>query len=79
MNRPFKPVGYLGLSVILMSLVLLMVFPSQAPWMMDGFFTPILAFEFVASKSEISQMFGFSGALDQQRFVAAMDLGNRRV
>ena len=74
-------VGFLGLLVIGMSIVLLMVFPSKAPWMMDGFFTPIIAFEFVQSQSEVCRLFGLSDSVDQlsmtQSMIRAMDFGNR--
>ena len=72
-----------------MGSVLLMVFPSKAPWMMDGFFTPVIAFEFIQSQSEVYQLFGLPGSLDQlpmgqmmsqemtQAMIKAMDLGNR--
>lgn len=69
--------GFLGLLVIGMSVVLLMVFPSKAPWMMDGFFTPIIAFEFVQSQSEVCQLFGLSDSPDQLSMIKAMDFGNR--
>ena len=77
MNRPFLKIGFLGLLVIGMGSVLLMVFPSKAPWMMDGFFTPIIAFEFIQSKSEVYQLFGSPGSVDQLSMIKAMDLGNR--
>jgi len=81
MNRPFLKVGFLGLLVIGMGSVLLMVFPSKAPWMMDGFFTPVIAFEFIQSQSEVYQLFGLPGSPDQlfmsQAMIKAMDLGNR--
>jgi len=77
MNKPFMKIGFLGLLVIGMSIVLLMVFPSKAPWMMDGFFTPIIAFEFVQSQSEVSQLFGLSDSPDQLSMIKAMDFGNR--
>ena len=70
-------IGFLGLLVIGMSIVLLMVFPSKAPWMMDGFFTPIIAFEFVQSQSEVCQLFGLSDSPDQLSMIKAMDFGNR--
>jgi hypothetical protein len=70
-------IGFLGLLVIGMSIVLLMVFPSKAPWMMDGFSTPIMAFEFVQSQSEVSQLFGLSGSPEQLSMIKAMDFGNR--
>ncbi len=77
MNKPFMKIGFLGLLVIGMSIVLLMVFPSKAPWMMDGFFTPIIAFEFVQSQSEVYQLFGLPDSPDQLSMIKAMDFGNR--
>jgi len=83
MNKPFMKVGFLGSIVIGMSIVLIMVFPPKAPWMMEGFATPIMAFEFVKSPGEVSKLFGL--APDQQSFtesmtksmIGAMDLGNK--
>lgn len=65
-----------------MSIVLLMIFPSSAPRMMDGFFTPIIAFEFVQSQSEVFQLFGLlpdalDGLSTTQSMIRAMDSGNR--
>ena len=81
MTKPFLKVGFLGLLVIGMGSVLMMVFPSKAPWMMDGFFTPIIAFEFIQSPGEVYQFFGLPGSPDQlsmtQAMIKAMDLGNR--
>jgi len=81
MNKPFMKVGFLGLLVIGMSIVLLIVFPSKAPWMMDGFSTPIIAFEFVQSQSEVCRLFGLPDSPDQlsmtQAMIRAMDFGNR--
>jgi len=77
MNRPFLKIGFLGLLVIGMSSVLMTVFPSKAPWMMDGFFTPVIAFEFVQSQSEVRKLFGLPDAPDQFSMVRAMDFGNK--
>jgi len=85
MNNPFRIVGFLGLIVIAMSIVLGTVFPSKAPWMMDGFFTPIIAFEFVQSKDEVKRLFGIAISPEQQSgtqsiappMIKAMDSGNR--
>ncbi len=76
-KRPFINVGYLGLLVAGMSIVLLAVFPSRAAWMMKGFYTPILAFEFVQSPDEVERMFGFPGTREHSTMLASMDLGNR--
>lgn len=70
-------IGFLGLLVIGMSIVLLIVFPSKAPWMMDGFSTPIIAFEFVQSQSEVYRLFGLTDSPDQLSMIKAMDFGNR--
>jgi len=70
-------IGFLGLLVAGMSICLMVVFPSKAPWMMDGFSTPIIAFEFVKSQTEVYQLFGLPDALDPLSMINAMDLGNR--
>jgi len=77
MKKPFIKVGFLGLIVIGMSIVLIMVFPAKAPWMMEGFATPIMAFEFVQSPEEVSKLFGLADTPDQQSMIKAMDLGNK--
>jgi len=75
-NKPFIKTGCIGLAVIAMSVVLLFVFPSKAQWMPKGFFTPIIAFEFIQSPEEVLQMFGGTDLFIQNKMVNAMDLGN---
>ena len=77
MNRPFMKSGIIGLLVIGMSIVLMTIFPAKAPSIMEGFFTPIIAFEFVQTPQEVKQLFGPSGSAIRQEMIAAMDLGNR--
>jgi hypothetical protein len=77
MNKPFFKTGIVGLLVLVMSVVLLAVFPSKAPRMPDGFFTPIIAFEFIETNAEVFQMFVSTDATIRQEIVNAMDLGNR--
>lgn len=77
MNRPLLNVGYVGLLVILVSIVLVAVFPSQAPRLPDGFFTPIIAFEFIETRAEVFQMFVDTSGTVRHEMVAAMNLGNR--
>ncbi len=77
MTKPFQKVGFLGITVIGMSILLVMVFPAQTPWMMDGFFTPVIAFEFVQSQNEVEQLFGEAGSQEQQSMIRDMDFGNR--
>ncbi len=77
MNRPFIKTGCIGVLVILMSIVLMRVFPKKAPVMPEGFFTPIIAFEFIQSRAEVVRMFGGSDIETRLEMVKAMDLGNR--
>ncbi|MBT4266729.1 MAG: hypothetical protein HN580_26330 [Deltaproteobacteria bacterium] len=77
MSRPFFKSGIIGILLIISSLALLKVFPSQAPRLPDGFFTPILAFEFVNSRQEVENLFGEPQSAYRAAMVTAMDLGNR--
>ncbi len=77
MSRPFFKSGIIGILLIITSLILLKVFPSQAPKLPDGFFTPILAFEFAISRQEVENLFGEPQSEYRESMVAAMDLGNR--
>jgi len=77
MRRPFLKSGIIGLLLILSSLALMKVFPSQAPELPSGFFTPILAFEFAVSPQEVENLFGEPQSEYRAAMIAAMDLGNR--
>jgi len=77
MNRPFLKVGYIGLLVIIMSVTLVIIFPSKASKMPDGFFTPIIAFEFIQTKAEVFQLFVSTDGTINQAMVDTMNLGNR--
>ncbi len=76
-NKPFIKTGYLGLAVIVMSIILLFIFPSQAPTLPEGFMTPIIAFEFIQTENEVFEMFGGHDLLVRNTMTDAMDLGNR--
>ena len=75
-NRLFLKAGYVGLLVIVMSMILVIIFPSKAPKMPAGFFTPIIAFEFIETKAEVFQLFVSTDGTIRQSMVDAMDLGN---
>ena len=77
MHRPFLNAGFVGLLVIVMSILLMAVFPSTAPKLPDGFFTPIIAFEFMETKTEVYQLFGFPGTELREQMVSGMNLGNQ--
>ncbi len=77
MDRPFKKVGYVGLMVLVMSIILVITFPSKAPKMPDGFFTPIIAFEFIQTKAEVFQLFAGTDGIVLHSVIDAMNLGNQ--
>jgi hypothetical protein len=74
-NKPFRTVGFIGLVVVLVSLVLTGIFPKEALVMPEGFKTPILAFEFVKTNQEIINLFGTEDEV-RADLVQAFDLGN---
>lgn len=67
----------LGIATLCMSIVLGLILPREMPWLPEGFFTPIIAFEFVANDQELQRMFGEAGTPLRAALAAAMDLGNR--
>jgi hypothetical protein len=70
-DRPFLISGILGLGVIAMTLFLAALGPREFGELPPGFFTPVIAFEFAESPSEVWRMFIPLGAAD------AMDRVNR--
>lgn len=70
-ERPFLISGILGLGAVIMTLVLSAVGPRLATPLPGGFITPILAFEFAESPSEVSELVASESA------IAAMDRLNR--
>jgi hypothetical protein len=77
MKRPFLLAGIIGLGVVLCSVVLILVFPGKAGKLPDGFFTPIIAFEFMQTPQEVIDLFGPPETIQHEYLVKAMDLGNR--
>lgn len=77
MRRPFFKSGIIGILVIVCSLMLMKIFPSQAPQMPDGFMTPILAFEFAKTSQEVEKLFGNPSSEYRAAMIEAMNLGNR--
>ena len=76
-KRPYILSGFIGLAVIVMSLVNMTVFPQESPEQIDGIGSPIIAFEFAETPEEIYTLFGASGTPEQAAMVQGMDQGNR--
>ncbi|MCP5095230.1 MAG: hypothetical protein GY943_06740 [Chloroflexi bacterium] len=75
MSKPFLKSGYIGLAVIVVSLILMGINPQEAPKMPEGFTTPVLAFEFVQTEQEVLDLFGDDTAV-RADLIRAFDLGS---
>lgn len=76
MERPFLFPAAIGVVVIIMSVVLLFVFPRNAPQLPPGFMSPIIAFEFAETEAEVKGLFGEEGSAAFTRNTNAMNKGN---
>jgi hypothetical protein len=76
-KRPFFIPGLIGVAVILVSVFSLLVFPQTSPGQIEGFRSPIIAFEFAETVEEINTLFGPNGSPKQAEMVRQMDQGNR--
>jgi len=61
----------------MMSVLLLFVFPPKVPSLPEGFLTPIIAFEFIQTNTEVKELFGGENITLRNEMVRAMDLGNQ--
>ncbi|MCA9924279.1 MAG: hypothetical protein KC421_18005 [Anaerolineales bacterium] len=75
MYRPFFKSGLIGIGVVIVSLILMAINPSDAPKMPEGLSTPVLAFEFAQSKQEVFDLFGDDPVV-RAELVQAFDLGS---
>ncbi len=66
---------YTGAAVILLSIILLAVNPRRAEKLPAGFFTPVVAFEFIQSRAEVLDLFGHETTPARSRLIHDMDLG----
>jgi hypothetical protein len=69
-DRLFLLSGMLGIGALAMTLILSLIGPQRGP-LPAGFITPIMAFEFAESETEVRQIFALPGS------AAAMDRVNR--
>ncbi len=75
MTKPFLKAGYAGLSVIILSAVLIAVNPVKEGRLPQGFYTPVVAFEFAETGVEVSDLFGDAASGLQLEIAGKMKLG----
>ncbi|MEZ5009006.1 MAG: hypothetical protein R2753_12715 [Chitinophagales bacterium] len=57
LNHPFKVSLLFGIPMLILGLILMFTNPTAEGNLAEGFFTPIIAFEFIQSVSEVSKYF----------------------
>lgn len=75
MEKPFMKAGYAGIAVILVSIILMAVNPPKAVRLPGGFFTPVVAFEFIKTESEVYDLFGHDDTPARAGLVREMEVG----
>ncbi len=75
-KRPFIMPGLIGIAVIVVSVISLFIFPQTSPGQIEGFRSPIIAFEFAQTVDEINILFGPNSSPEQADMVRKMDQGN---
>ncbi len=77
MRRPFLICSMIGIGVITISLVLMFTGPQETGPMAEGFFTPIIAFEFASDFQDINLIFydGHSQLIEPA--ISAITFGTR--
>jgi len=75
-NNPYRFIAYLGISLIIMSIVLMFIMPHKVHRLPHGFITPVLAFEFAQTSYDIYGIFYDEAGKISRDTVASMDLGN---
>lgn len=74
LKKPFMKTGYFGIILILSSLVLIAVNPLKGGKLPDGFYNPVVAFEFIKTEPEVYALFGRDTS-DQGGFISSMERG----
>ena len=69
MVRPFLNTGFIGLTAILLSIAVYIIYPNQVPSLEYGFHVPVVAFEFIQSSSQVDAFFGVSSGAPETDFV----------
>ncbi|NHZ71503.1 MAG: hypothetical protein GWP17_00225 [Aquificales bacterium] len=75
-KRPYILAGFIGLAVVVVSVISMVVFPQTSPGKIEGLRSPIIAFEFAETVEEINTLFGANGSPEQAEMIRKMDQGN---
>lgn len=67
--------GIAGIVTIILGIGLAGVFPVSSPGMPQGFFTPIIAFEFIETQEEVKKLLAWDNTVQRSGLIDAMRFG----
>jgi len=70
-----RTAGIAGIVTILLGVILAGAFPVSSPEMPEGFFTPIIAFEFIETKDEVEKLLAWDNTVQRTGLIDAMRFG----
>ena len=74
--KPFFKIGIIGIGTIILSIILMFIFPNEVNDLPAGFHTPILAFEFAETSADVDLIFGSKHSPLYDHIEKAMRYGN---
>jgi len=74
-KKPFLKTGYCGIVLIAASLLLIAVNPVKGGKLPQGFFNPVVAFEFMKTGAEVNELFGNDISGGNGGFIRSMERG----
>lgn len=77
MQRPFLLSGVIGIALIVIGVIITVIGPGRSDELADGFFSPVIAFEFATETEDIIQVFGEANSPAREEIVRAMNNSTR--
>jgi len=75
LEKPFRKTGYCGIILILFSVVLFAVNPLKGGKLPEGFYNPVIAFEFTGTEKEVYDLFRDGSSGSRRGFISSMERG----
>ena len=77
MRRPFLFSGIIGIALIVIGVIITVIGPGRSAELADGFFTPVIAFEFAAEAEDVIRVFGEANSPEREEIVRTMSNSTR--
>jgi len=69
MRRPFLLSGVIGIALIVIGVIITVIGPGRSDELADGFFSPVIAFEFATEAEDVIQVFGEANSPTREEIV----------